>query len=97
MSFDFKGPDFNKPMIQEAQNMRNNGGGGNLGYFRRKDSEEQKKQREEYDVFNSEEDKFESQLNEDNEKIDFSSIKNFFESIIKKIKGFFVKKSNPFN
>lgn len=34
MSFNINGPS-NKPIIQEAQNMKNNGGGGNLGYFQR--------------------------------------------------------------
>ena len=33
-SFNINGPG-NKPMIQESQNMKNNGGGGNLGYFQR--------------------------------------------------------------
>lgn len=34
MSFNINGPS-NKPIIQETQNMKNNGGGGNLGYFKR--------------------------------------------------------------
>lgn len=39
MSFNINGPS-NKPVIQEAQNMMNNGGGGNLGYFMRENSDE---------------------------------------------------------
>lgn len=39
MSFNINGPS-NKPIIQEAQNMMNNGGGGNLGYFMRENPEE---------------------------------------------------------
>ena len=45
MSFDL-GP-IKRPMIQESQNMQNNGGGGNLGYMSRdgeESSEEQKKE-----------------------------------------------------
>ena len=38
MSFDL-GP-IKRPMIQESQNMQNNGGGGNLGYMAQGDGEE---------------------------------------------------------
>lgn len=47
MSFSFNGPSF-RPMIQEAQSMKNNGGGGNTGYFQR---ESKKEEKEEIDVF----------------------------------------------
>ena len=51
MTFPITGPS-NKPMIQEAQNMMNNGGGGNLGYFQREEQEEQIKFKEnEEDIF----------------------------------------------
>lgn len=45
MSFEFKGPSMNKPMIQEAQMMKNNGGGGNTGYM----NQNKKKKDEEKD------------------------------------------------
>lgn len=43
MSFNFQGPS-ERPIIQGAQNMMNNGGGGNLGYFqgRQKKKDEEK-------------------------------------------------------
>lgn len=59
MSFNINGPS-NKPVIQEAQNMMNNGGGGNLGYFMREDSEESLKF-----VNSDEEDCFEKSIEKD--------------------------------
>lgn len=50
MTFGMNGPGF-RPMIQEAQGMKNNGGGGNLGYFQRG---KKKKDDDEIDVFSSE-------------------------------------------
>lgn len=95
MSFDFKGPNI-RPMIQETQQMKNNGGGGNLGYFQRQNSDEKKKE-EQVDVFNNnEQDSFEHKLEIEEEKIDFSSIKLFFKSLIQKIKKYFIGKHNPF-
>ncbi len=43
MSFNINGPQ-NKPMIQESQNMQNNGGGGNLGYFKRGKKKDEEKE-----------------------------------------------------
>lgn len=101
MSFDFKGPSF-KPMIQESQQMKNNGGGGNLGYFQRQQGEEEKKKEESVDLFNGheEQDSFEHTIQGDddnNKKLDFSSIKNFINSLMLKIKHFSASKENPFN
>lgn len=59
MSFNINGPS-NKPVIQEAQNMMNNGGGGNLGYFMRENSDETLKF-----VNSDEEDCFEKSIEED--------------------------------
>lgn len=98
MSFDFKGPSF-KPMIQESQNMKNNGGGGNLGYFQRQQGGEEKKKEESIDIFNdAEQDSFEHAVQQgDKDKLDFSSIKNFINSILLKFKKFSESKENPFN
>lgn len=99
MSFDFKGPSF-KPMIQESQNMKNNGGGGNLGYFQRQHGQDEKKKEEAVDLFNGEEhDSFEHTLDgdENNNKFDFSSVKKFFNILILKLKKLLEAKENPFN
>ncbi len=64
MSFNINGPS-NKPVIQEAQNMMNNGGGGNLGYFMRENSDEAIKF-----VDNEEEDTFEKSIELDDLKDD---------------------------
>lgn len=64
MSFNINGPS-NKPVIQEAQNMMNNGGGGNLGYFMRENSDEAIKF-----VDNDEEDTFEKSIELDDLKDD---------------------------
>ena len=61
MSFNINGPS-NKPVIQEAQNMMNNGGGGNLGYFMRENSDEAIKF-----IDNEEEDCFEKSVEIDDE------------------------------
>lgn len=42
-SFNINGPSGNRPQIQEAQNMKNNGGGGNLGYMKAGDKKKKKK------------------------------------------------------
>lgn len=98
MSFDFNGANNIKPMIQETQHMKNNGGGGNLGYFKRgKKEKEDHKKNESVDLFESpEDDSFEHKLEIDEEKNDFSFIKNWFENLIKKFKKTFYKKTNPF-
>jgi len=87
MSFGINGPmpSNNKPMIQESQNMQNDGGAGNLGYFRR--GKQKKKKEDELDSFElSGEDSFETSLEEIEPEIDLKSIGN-------KIKGLFKKKS----
>ena len=87
MSFGINGPmpSNNKPMIQESQNMQNDGGAGNLGYFRR--GKQKKKKEDELDSFElSGEDSFESSLEEIEPEIDLKSIGD-------KIKGLFKKKS----
>ena len=87
MSFDISGPSpVNKPMIQESQNMQNDGGAGNLGYFKR--GKQKKKKEDELDSFelSTSADTFESEFAEIDEEVDFKSIAN-------KIKGFFKKKS----
>lgn len=66
----------NKPMIQESQNMQNNGGGGNLGYFQRRKSEEEFQAKEMVDMFEKE-DTFESQDGEEGKEGFFSKIINF--------------------
>lgn len=99
MSFDFKGSSNIRPMIQETQQMKNNGGGGNLGYFKREKKEENHKQNETIDLFEGpEDDSFEHKLEIEGEenKNDFSSIKNWFNNLIKKIKKPFINKRNPF-
>lgn len=97
MSFDFKGPNF-KPMIQETQQMKNNGGGGNLGYFKKGKKDENQSQTETGDLFEGhEEDSFEHKLEiEEEEENYFSSIKKWFNNLIKKIKKGFAHKTNPF-
>ncbi|MBR6163402.1 hypothetical protein IKQ26_05905 [bacterium] len=87
MSFGINGPmpSNNKPMIQESQNMQNDGGAGNLGYFRR--GKQKKKKEDELDSFElSGEDSFETSLEEIEPEIDLKSIGD-------KIKGLFKKKS----
>lgn len=87
MSFGINGPmpSNNKPMIQESQNMQNDGGAGNLGYFRR--GKQKKKKEEELDSFElSGSDSFETELEEIEPEIDLKSIGD-------KIKGLFKKKT----
>lgn len=98
MSFDFKGSNNIRPMIQETQHMKNNGGGGNLGYFQRGKKEEGHKQNEQTDLFEGhEDDSFEHKLDLDEEKNNFlTTIKNWFNNLINKIKKSFSQKSNPF-
>jgi len=88
MSFGINGPmpSNNKPMIQESQNMQNDGGAGNLGYFRR-GKQKKKKEDEELDSFElSGSDSFETELEEIEPEIDLKSIGD-------KIKGLFKKKT----
>ena len=87
MSFGINGPmpSNNRPMIQESQNMQNDGGAGNLGYFQR-GKQKKKKEDDELDSFElSGEDSFESSLEDIEPEIDLKSIGN-------KIKGLFKKK-----
>lgn len=101
MSFEINGPS-SKPMIQEAQQMLNNGGGGNLGYFKRGQNQdsEQKKQNDISDFFETspDEDEFSTRLEikEDEKKFDFSFLKKWLHNLIKKLKKPFNRKKNPF-
>lgn len=63
MSFGINGPS-NKPVIQEAQQMLNNGGAGNLGYFRGEKGEGEGKHEEEIIDFSFQEDTFEHETQE---------------------------------
>ena len=94
MSFNFQGPS-ERPIIQGAQNMMNNGGGGNLGYFqgRKKNKEDELNK----NLFNTnDEDSFtlSAGKNEDNISEDLNG-----NSPLDSIKGFFGKflknKENP--
>ena len=88
MSFGISGPmpSNNKPMIQESQNMQNDGGAGNLGYFKR-GKQKKKKEDEELDSFElSGSDSFETELEDIEPEIDLKSIGD-------KIKGLFKKKT----
>lgn len=89
MSFGINGPmpSNNKPMIQESQNMQNDGGAGNLGYFRR-GKQKKKKEENELDSFElSGSDSFEPSVEDIEPDIDLKSIGD-------KIKGLFKKKPN---
>ena len=86
MSFNFQGPS-ERPIIQGAQNMMNNGGGGNLGYFqgrqKKKDDESNK------NLFNTnDEDAFVSSMGNKEEELPDGFGEN---AAIKNIKGFFGK------
>lgn len=86
MSFEINGPS-NRPMIQEAQNMMNNGGGGNLGYFQREESEEAIR----FDL-NSEEDSFEKSIEEDDlQELETPDIIEKLLSYLKKLWASFLK------
>jgi len=90
MSFGINGPS-SKPVIQEAQNMMNNGGGGNLGYFQRQEADEELKLN-----LNSEDDCFEKSIEEDSEleldEVDiFAKILTFLKKLWLAFKKAFVK------
>jgi hypothetical protein len=104
MSFDL-GP-IKRPIIQESQNMQNNGGGGNLGYMSQGENEEEAEK-------NKDENTHLLESNDDVDVVDFSVKDSEFESddettfnfkpsdLINKITGKIFKnkkptKSNPF-
>ena len=84
MSFNFQGPG-EMPIIRGAQNMMNNGGGGNLGYFQ---GRQKKKEKEDVNIFNTEEEDTFTLSSGDDENLgdmpDEPSLKD-------KLKGFFDK------
>jgi len=92
MSFDL-GP-VKRPMIQESQNMQNNGGGGNLGYMAQGDEEETENTNEEENTHlldkNDDVDVVDINIKEEEEdfdeilKIDFN-LKEWFVKIIGKL------------
>lgn len=91
MSFNFQGPS-ERPIIQGAQNMMNNGGGGNLGYFqgrqKKKDDESNKNlfNSQDEDSFTLSSGKGEEELPEDinNENSAMKNIKGFFGKLMGK-------------
>ncbi len=97
MSFDFKGPGY-KPVIQEAQQMLNNGGGGNLGYFKRGKKDDGKGNHQKGDLFEGhDEDSFEHQLEgEEEEKDLLGNIKSWFKNLSKEKEKQDSPKENPF-
>ncbi len=96
MSFDFKGPSF-KPVIQEAQQMLNNGGGGNLGYFKRGKKDGNSETKAKGDLFEGQEDdSFEHQIELEEDKDFFATIKAWFSDLLKKMNISVPKKKNPF-
>lgn len=104
MSFDL-GP-IKRPMIQESQNMQNNGGGGNLGYMSHGEGEEESENKKDENTHLLEK-------NDDVDVVDFTVKDSEFEAeeetnfnfkpteFINKIAGKIFKskkplKSNPF-
>ena len=91
MSFNFQGPS-ERPIIQGAKNMMNNGGGGNLGYFqgrqKKKDDESNKNlfNSQDEDSFTLSSGKGEEELPEDinNENSEMKNIKGFFGKLMGK-------------
>ncbi len=84
MSFNFQGPS-ERPIIQGAQNMMNNGGGGNLGYFQGRQKKKDKEKtnlfgKEEEDSFTLSSGKIEEEMPESDT---FGAIKGFFSKLIK--------------
>ena len=95
MSFNFQGPS-ERPIIQGAQNMMNNGGGGNLGYFQGR--KKKKGDSPNKNLFNTkDEDSFTLSSGESSEELP-DELKND-NSPLDSIKGFFGKimgsKENP--
>lgn len=77
----------NKPMIQEAKSMHNDGGAGNLGYFERGEKEEGS---ERASIFSEEADTF-KKAGQNDCSTDSFSIARFIAQIILAIKEFFRK------
>lgn len=87
MSFNFQGPS-ERPIIQGAQNMMNNGGGGNLGYFQGR--QKKKKDESNKNLFNTnDEDSFTLSSEKNDEELPEGG--NSENPAMKNIKGFFGK------
>ncbi len=89
MSFNFQGPS-ERPIIQGAQNMMNNGGGGNLGYFQ---GRQKKKDKEKTTLFGKEEEKDSFTLSGKDLEEDLSKSDNG--GAMEAIKGFLDKFKKP--
>ncbi len=86
MSFNFQGPS-ERPIIQGAQNMMNNGGGGNLGYFQGRQKKKDDSNKNLFDT--KEEDSFTLSSGKNEDEIPENFDKD--NSALKNIKGFFGK------
>ncbi len=79
----------NKPIIQEAKSMQNDGGAGNLGYFEREEKDKEKQKNS--SIFaDQEQDSFSKDGEINGTKEDFS-IAKFIAEIILAIKDWFKK------